>query len=122
MQNSWLHYNLRAANTCTIVLIVTLIFFFFLSPGTSIAVSSILFGLVMVGRAASIFPLSYLTNLAKKSPSDRIGFKQQVYRKWELMALTSINLLNDGKYHSVSGYNMVGWAYARCCICCTCIQ
>ncbi|KAJ4727596.1 Sodium/hydrogen exchanger [Melia azedarach] len=52
------------------------------SPGTSIAVSSILFGLVMVGRAASIFPLSYLTNLAKKSPSDRIGFKQQVTIWW----------------------------------------
>lgn len=35
-------------------------------------------GLVMAGRAAFVFPLSFLSNLAKKSPTERIGFKQQV--------------------------------------------
>nr|AVA17569.1 Na+/H+ antiporter family protein 1 [Populus nigra] len=48
------------------------------SPGKSIGVSSILLGLVLVGRAASIFPLSFISNLTKKSQSDKIGFKQQI--------------------------------------------
>ncbi|CAK7340859.1 unnamed protein product [Dovyalis caffra] len=52
------------------------------SPGTSVAVSSILLGLVMVGRAAFVFPLSFLSNLAKKSPNDRIGFRQQFIIWW----------------------------------------
>ncbi|KAK3023680.1 hypothetical protein RJ639_043561 [Escallonia herrerae] len=52
------------------------------SPGTSVAVSSILLGLVMVGRAAFVFPLSFLSNLSKKSANERICFKQQVVIWW----------------------------------------
>ncbi|PSR92653.1 Sodium/hydrogen exchanger 2 like [Actinidia chinensis var. chinensis] len=52
------------------------------SPGTSIRVSSILMGLVLVGRAAFVFPLSFLSNLTKKSPYERIGIKQQVTVWW----------------------------------------
>nr|WFD52747.1 NHX1 [Nitraria sibirica] len=52
------------------------------SPGTSIGVSSILLGLVLVGRAASIFPLSFLSNLWKDPESERIGFRQQVTIWW----------------------------------------
>jgi hypothetical protein len=52
--------------------------FTFYSPGTSVAVSSILLGLVMVGRAAFVFPLSFVSNLSKKSPNEKIGFRQQV--------------------------------------------
>lgn len=52
------------------------------SPGTSVAVSSILLALVMVGRAAFVFPLSFLSNLSKKSPTEKIGFKQQVVIWW----------------------------------------
>ncbi|KAK9292699.1 hypothetical protein L1049_020678 [Liquidambar formosana] len=52
------------------------------SPGTSIAASSILLGLVLVGRAAFVFSLSFLSNLAKKSPNDKINFKQQVTIWW----------------------------------------
>ncbi|KAG7968676.1 hypothetical protein I3843_08G165900 [Carya illinoinensis] len=40
------------------------------SPGTSVAVSSILLGLIMAGRAAFVFPLSFLINLVKKSPKE----------------------------------------------------
>nr|GMD45295.1 sodium/hydrogen exchanger 1-like isoform X1 [Ipomoea batatas] len=47
------------------------------SPGTSVAVSSILVGLILVGRAAFVFPLSFLSNLAKKNSSDKISFRQQ---------------------------------------------
>nr|AQN76191.1 Na+/H+ antiporter [Populus euphratica]AQN76194.1 Na+/H+ antiporter [Populus euphratica]AQN76203.1 Na+/H+ antiporter [Populus euphratica]AQN76204.1 Na+/H+ antiporter [Populus euphratica]AQN76205.1 Na+/H+ antiporter [Populus euphratica] len=52
------------------------------SPGKSIGVSSILLVLVLVGRAASIFPLSFISNLTKKSQSDKIGFKQQIVIWW----------------------------------------
>ncbi|KAF5739512.1 sodium/hydrogen exchanger 2-like isoform X1 [Tripterygium wilfordii] len=52
------------------------------SPRTSVAVSSVLLALVMVGRAAFVFPLSFLSNLAKKSPNDKIDLKQQVVIWW----------------------------------------
>ncbi|KAF2298558.1 hypothetical protein GH714_024114 [Hevea brasiliensis] len=52
------------------------------SPGTSVSVSSILIALVMVGRAAFVFPLSFLSNLSKKSPTEKIGFKQQIIIWW----------------------------------------
>ncbi|XVE62607.1 hypothetical protein DITRI_Ditri06bG0131700 [Diplodiscus trichospermus] len=48
------------------------------SPGTSVAVSSVLIALVMAGRAAFVFPLSFLSNLAKKTNSEKISFRQQV--------------------------------------------
>lgn len=51
---------------------------FFCSPGTSVAASAMLMGLIMAGRAAFVFPLSFLTNLAKKSPTEKISIKQQV--------------------------------------------
>ncbi|XXG64828.1 hypothetical protein AAC387_Pa05g2680 [Persea americana] len=52
------------------------------SPGKSAKVSLILLGLVMIGRAAFVFPLSFLSNLAKKSPNDKIDFKQQITIWW----------------------------------------
>ncbi|CAN4106203.1 unnamed protein product [Withania somnifera] len=52
------------------------------SPELSVQVSSILLGLVLVGRAAFVFPLSFLSNLMKKSPEERISFKQQITIWW----------------------------------------
>ncbi|KAL9353379.1 hypothetical protein Peur_019032 [Populus x canadensis] len=52
------------------------------SPGTSVMVSSILLGLVLVGRAAFVFPLSFLSNLTKKFPYEKIDIKQQVTIWW----------------------------------------
>ncbi|KAM4126739.1 hypothetical protein ACJW30_02G036700 [Castanea mollissima] len=52
------------------------------SPGKSVGVSSILLGLVLLGRAAFVFPLSFLSNLTKNSPHDRISLKQQVTIWW----------------------------------------
>lgn len=52
------------------------------SPGTSIGVSSILLGLILVGRAAFVFPLSFISNLTKKAPHDKIGLNQQVTIWW----------------------------------------
>lgn len=48
------------------------------SPKTSISVSAALLGLVLVGRAAFVFPLSFLSNLTKKIPHEKISFKEQV--------------------------------------------
>ncbi|VVA96185.1 unnamed protein product [Arabis nemorensis] len=52
------------------------------SPGKSIGVSSILLGLVLLGRAAFVFPLSFLSNLTKSSPDEKIDFKKQVTIWW----------------------------------------
>ncbi|CAL9095091.1 unnamed protein product [Musa acuminata var. zebrina] len=52
------------------------------SPGKSVSVSSILLGLVFVGRAAFVFPLSALSNWRRKSPDEKITFKQQVTIWW----------------------------------------
>ncbi|CAL0300062.1 unnamed protein product [Lupinus luteus] len=52
------------------------------SPGTSVAASSILLGLVLVGRAAFVFPLSFLSNLFKKSQSEKLSFRQQIIIWW----------------------------------------
>nr|AAP20429.1 Na+/H+ antiporter NHX2 [Zea mays subsp. mays] len=52
------------------------------TPGKSIAISSILMGLVMLGRAAFVFPLSFLSNLAKKNEHEKISWKQQVVIWW----------------------------------------
>ncbi|GMP60668.1 hypothetical protein CsSME_00023430 [Camellia sinensis var. sinensis] len=54
----------------------------FHSPGISVAVSSILLCLILAGRAAFVFPLSFLSNLAKKNPNEKIEFKQQVTIWW----------------------------------------
>jgi sodium/hydrogen exchanger 8 len=51
---------------------------FSFSPGTSVAVSSILFALVLVGRAAFVFPISNITNCMKKRESTKIELRQQV--------------------------------------------
>ncbi|KAL6571567.1 Sodium/hydrogen exchanger 2 [Orobanche hederae] len=50
------------------------------SPKTLVSVSATLLGLVLVGRAAFVFPLSFLSNLTKKT--EKIEFKQQVTIWW----------------------------------------
>ncbi|KAH7857832.1 hypothetical protein Vadar_017001 [Vaccinium darrowii] len=52
------------------------------SPGTSVMVSSILMGLILIGRAAFVFPLSFISNLTRKMPHEKIGIKQQVTIWW----------------------------------------
>nr|AKO69811.1 Na+/H+ antiporter [Agrostis stolonifera] len=52
------------------------------SPGKSIGVSSILLGLVLVGRAAFVFPLSFLSNLTKRTPLEKISWRQQIVIWW----------------------------------------
>ncbi|KAK4755557.1 hypothetical protein SAY87_009314 [Trapa incisa] len=52
------------------------------SPAKSVKLSSILLGLVLVGRAAFVFLLSFLSNLTKKSNYDKIDFKKQITIWW----------------------------------------
>ncbi|RCV39336.1 hypothetical protein SETIT_8G215400v2 [Setaria italica] len=52
------------------------------SPVKSIALSSTILALVLVSRAAFVFPLSFLSNLTKKTPEGKISFKQQVIVWW----------------------------------------
>ncbi|KAM1304464.1 hypothetical protein ACFX1Q_022836 [Malus domestica] len=62
------------------------------SPGKSMAVSSILLVLVLVGRAAFVFPLSFLSNLTKKSPQDKLSLKQQVTVWWAGLMRGSVSM------------------------------
>ncbi|XLR23629.1 hypothetical protein S83_051529, partial [Arachis hypogaea] len=52
------------------------------SPGKSVGISSVLLGLILVGRATFVFPLSFLSNLLQKSPHVKIDMKQQVTIWW----------------------------------------
>nr|ACF87674.1 unknown [Zea mays] len=52
------------------------------SPVKSIALSSTILALVLVSRAAFVFPLSFVSNLTKKTPNGKISFRQQVIVWW----------------------------------------
>ncbi|KAK3004154.1 hypothetical protein RJ639_019050 [Escallonia herrerae] len=52
------------------------------SLGKSIGISSILLGLVLVARASFVFPLSFFSNVTRKSKSEKTDFKQQVTIWW----------------------------------------
>ncbi|XP_022771026.1 sodium/hydrogen exchanger 2-like isoform X2 [Durio zibethinus] len=62
------------------------------SPGTSAGVSSILLGLVLLGRAASVFPLSFISNLIKRSQSDKFTLNQQVTIWWAGLMRGSVSV------------------------------
>jgi hypothetical protein len=86
--------------------------------------SIILLVLIMIGRAAFIIPISYLSNLTRRDSNERVGFKQQVsnlkvYFKFLDYCIT---YCNKKVYHKFfTGYSMVVWSNARSCIHCTCL-
>ena len=49
------------------------------SPWTLVGASVTLLCLVLLGRAAFVFPLSFIANLTRKSKCEKIAFKQQVF-------------------------------------------
>ncbi|KAI4350025.1 hypothetical protein L6164_010553 [Bauhinia variegata] len=77
------------------------------SPGTSVAVSSILLGLVLAGRAAFVFPLSFLSNLAKKSPEDKLSFRQQVIIWWAGLMRGAVSMALAYNKFTMSGYTQL---------------
>ncbi|XP_027367256.1 sodium/hydrogen exchanger 1-like isoform X2 [Abrus precatorius] len=50
--------------------------------GTSVAVSSTLFALVLIGRAAFVFPIANITNCIKARESTKIEFRSQFIIWW----------------------------------------
>ncbi|XP_059659498.1 sodium/hydrogen exchanger 1-like [Cornus florida] len=74
------------------------------SPGKSVGVSSALLGLVMLGRAAFVFPLSFLSNLFTKSKSDKIEFKQQVTIWWAGLMRGAVSMALAYNQFSRSGH------------------
>nr|KYP74394.1 Sodium/hydrogen exchanger 2 [Cajanus cajan] len=52
------------------------------SAGTSVAVSSTLFALVLIGRAAFVFPIANITNCIKRRESSKIEFRSQFIIWW----------------------------------------
>lgn len=93
--------------------------FAFCSPGTSVAVSSILIVLIMVGRAAFVFPLSFLINLFKKNKSEKLSLKKHVFcfcHSIIFFLSYFIDLPRHANNFLVVGGNMVGWSHERCCV------
>ncbi|CAM8995056.1 unnamed protein product [Rhodiola kirilowii] len=73
------------------------------SPGKSVGVSSILLALVLAGRAAFVFPLSFLSNLTKKSP-DRLTMNQQVTIWWAGLMRGSVSMALAYNQFTSSGH------------------
>ncbi|KAE9618997.1 hypothetical protein Lal_00047315 [Lupinus albus] len=77
------------------------------SPGTSVAASSILLGLVLVGRAAFVFPLSFLSNLFKKSQSEKLSFRQQVIIWWAGLMRGAVSMALAYNQFTMLGYTQL---------------
>ncbi|KAJ7973418.1 Sodium/hydrogen exchanger [Quillaja saponaria] len=77
------------------------------SPGTSVAVSSILLALVLVGRAAFVFPLSFLSNLTKKNPDRKISFRQQVIIWWAGLMRGAVSMALAYNQFTMSGHTQL---------------
>ncbi|KAG6701542.1 hypothetical protein I3842_08G170200 [Carya illinoinensis] len=77
------------------------------NPGTSVAVSSILLGLIMAGRAAFVFPLSFLINLVKKSPKEKINFRQQVVIWWAGLMRGAVSIALAYNQFTMSGHTQL---------------
>ncbi|KAE8009603.1 hypothetical protein FH972_006031 [Carpinus fangiana] len=74
------------------------------SPGTSVGVSAILLTLVLIGRAAFVFPLSFISNLTKKSQNDKIAFKQQVTIWWAGLMRGAVSVALAYNQFTMSGH------------------
>ncbi|XP_028759810.1 sodium/hydrogen exchanger 2 [Neltuma alba] len=74
------------------------------SPGKSIGISSLLLALILVGRAAFVFPLSFLANLPKKSQSGKIEIKQQVTIWWAGLMRGAVSMALAYNQFTRSGY------------------
>ncbi|KAL9410395.1 hypothetical protein AB3S75_044205 [Citrus x aurantiifolia] len=74
------------------------------SPGKSVGVSAILLGLVLLGRAAFVFPLSFLSNLTKTSSHEKIGLKQQLTIWWAGLMRGAVSMALAYKQFTSSGH------------------
>nr|ALT06549.1 Na+/H+ antiporter [Iris halophila] len=77
------------------------------SPGKSVCLSSILLALVLVGRAAFVFPLSFLSNLTRKTPNEKITFNQQVTIWWAGLMRGAVSIALAYKQFTSSGHTQM---------------
>nr|ADK62565.1 Na+/H+ antiporter [Halostachys caspica] len=77
------------------------------SPGISVAVSSILLGLLMVGRAAFVFPLSFLMNFSKKSHGEKVTFNQQIVIWWAGLMRGAVSMALAYNQFTMSGHTQL---------------
>ncbi|XP_022150190.1 sodium/hydrogen exchanger 2-like [Momordica charantia] len=70
-------------------------------------VSLVLLGLVLVARAAFVFPLSFISNLTRKSESAKIGFKQQVTIWWAGLMRGAVSLALAYNQFANSGHTQL---------------
>ncbi|KAJ1261613.1 hypothetical protein BS78_09G043800 [Paspalum vaginatum] len=77
------------------------------SPKKPIALSAIILGLVMVGRAAFVFPLSFLSNLSKKETHPKISFKQQIIIWWAGLMRGAVSIALAYNKFTASGHTEV---------------
>ncbi|XP_047324796.1 sodium/hydrogen exchanger 2-like [Impatiens glandulifera] len=75
-------------------------------PWQSIGVSSVLLGLVLLGRAAFVFPLSFLCNLGMKS-HDKMEFKQQVTIWWAGLMRGAVSMALAYNQFTSSGHTRI---------------
>ncbi|XP_058740586.1 sodium/hydrogen exchanger 1-like [Vicia villosa] len=76
-------------------------------PGTSVVVSSVLLALVLIGRAAFVFPLSFLSNLTKNSPNEKISFRQQVIIWWAGLMRGAVSMALAYNQFTMSGHTQL---------------
>ncbi|TVU17837.1 hypothetical protein EJB05_33897 [Eragrostis curvula] len=77
------------------------------SPKKPIALSAIILGLVMVGRAAFVFPLSFLSNLSKKEARPKISFRQQIIIWWAGLMRGAVSIALAYNKFTASGHTAV---------------
>ncbi|CAN6358536.1 unnamed protein product [Urochloa humidicola] len=77
------------------------------SPKKPIALSAIILGLVMVGRAAFVFPLSFLSNLSKKEARPKISFRQQIIIWWAGLMRGAVSIALAYNKFTASGHTVV---------------
>ncbi|KAA8545069.1 hypothetical protein F0562_019832 [Nyssa sinensis] len=73
------------------------------SAGTSVAVSSTLFALVLVGRAAFVFPLANISNCMKRRDSDKIELRKQFIIWWAGLLRGAVTIALSYNQFSESG-------------------
>ncbi|RHN49351.1 putative cation/H+ exchanger, cation/H+ exchanger, CPA1 family, na+/H+ exchanger NHX -type [Medicago truncatula] len=76
-------------------------------PGTSVIVSSVLLALVLIGRAAFVFPLSFLSNLTKKSQNEKISFRKQVIIWWAGLMRGAVSMALAYNEFTMSGHTQL---------------
>ncbi|KAA8536900.1 hypothetical protein F0562_029378 [Nyssa sinensis] len=73
------------------------------SAGTSVGISATLFALVLIGRAAFVFPLANISNCINRRDSDKIEFGQQFIIWWAGLMRGAVTIALSYNQFSASG-------------------